>query len=287
MMMPAPIGALQRSNSRWLWLMADLSLDRADNLLPVIEFPAVDRNIVKLEIRSVGESLSPGTPYFPEIHRVIFNQLDMKLSHGSQAVEEWLLRFPCDDESSRPALNYWYLRFLDFFIIDPTQVPEGVDPRVWSEFRAAFRCERGPNGSNLMSAVARSELAAINAAREAAMSAIEAARAGPLSSYDLDLYARFGWNDHGLQKGLGSLELGARLMWFFRLWGAFSRYISHDGQAAIVALAREQDLEAWQAARSDAFLESAASVYGHDKEEFITNLLPMPGDPPQLELLCE
>lgn len=276
-----------RSDGRWLWLMADLSLDRARLVLPSIDFPNVDPGKVQNAVRSVGEALSPGAPYFRELHPIIVQNLHENLASDAHFVEEWLEHFPYDDESVRPAPSYWNTRFADFFIIDPAPSPNDVDPMVWAALGAAFR--REPVLPNLPRDLetAMAEATAATSVYTNAMTSIDLARRQPLSPYDLEVYTRFDWNDHGMQKGLGSFEVGARLTWLSRLWRAFAPLVSDEGARSIENLAHERDLESWQQARSDPSLEFEAKRYRVSKDDLLADVFPTPVPPPSLKLLTE
>lgn len=274
-----------RADAYWVWLIADVSLDRARDVLPAAGFPAVDIELVQNAIRSVDGSVSPERRYLLEIHPAMMRQFRRDLGDAADTVEEWLVGFPFCDEQSWPAPGYWASRFMDIFLMDPARSPQNVDPAVWSAMRSAFRMEPWTGAFNEALGADMRNVSSDTGRREVALSAIERARSEPLSEYDLSIYNRFGWNDHGSQKGLRSIEIGVRRSWVIALWRTFMPHVSHDGALAIEALAHERDLENWQAAKSDVSLDTFARDYRVSGETMLSDVFPEPKPPPSLQSL--
>lgn len=271
---------MNRSIKYWVWLLADLSLDRAAAVLPLIGFPTVDFLLFRRCLQALGPHLHP----FQENLDILFEEIrkcfTAKLGDGSDAVDAWLRTFPFADEESMPAANYWNSRFADILALDPAPAPSGIDAQIWEAVSAAYRGEKPKPGHSWT--VAFDRAASVIRQQRIVSRAIESARSDSLTSYDLDLYLRFGWNDHGTQKGLSSLEIGSRLSSVISFWRAVSEHIPAQ---EVEELAYRRDLQTWEAAANPASFIDDAQRYGVSPEQMASEIFPKPSPPPKLDAL--
>ncbi|MCB2261441.1 MAG: hypothetical protein LGR52_00605 [Candidatus Thiosymbion ectosymbiont of Robbea hypermnestra] len=272
---------MKRSPSYWLWLLADLSLDRAATILPLIDFPAVNHVLVQGCIDSVGEDLNPRQEDKERLIKEIRGCCYPELGEKAELVDTWLQTFPFTDEVFAPAPSYWNLRFLDLLGVDPAPAPNGVDTELWESFRAAFRGNKPDSGYPWTTAF--HDAACAMSKYDAVARAIEKARSARLTPHDLAIYMRFGWNDYGTQNGLASLEIGAQLSAVISFWRAVSEYVPAE---ALESLAYRRDMEAWEAVDPDEFVADAQR-YGVRPEQLAADLFPKPSPPPRLSTLLE
>lgn len=273
---------MNRPRKYWLWLLADLSLDRNAEVLPLIGFPQVDVVVFRHCLQILGARLDPLQENVKLLYQEVQNCLSENLGDRAKEVDKWLRTFPFSDEASIPAAYYWDSRFADLFALDPAPVPRGVEPLVWKAILSAYRGETS-NPGHLWTQVFN-EAADVMTQYRAVSSTIEAARRRSLTSYDLDLYLRFGWNDDGTQKGLASLEIGARLLSAIWFWRAISGNIpDHE----VEAIAYQRDMQTWEVAANPGAFSDDAKRYGVSPQEMAAEVFPKPSRPPALATLCK
>lgn len=272
---------MNRPADYWIWLLGDVSLDRALPVLSVIGFPTEHHRVLQQCIDSVGAQLRPGMADAKGLVNAIRQQLGTRLGDRRLAIEQWIQDFPFTSESEHAELFYWDYHFNDLLAVDIADPPPGVGEIAWRELIAAYR-GNAPIAGNM-----RAALGIAAAARKTVLAtndAIDKARAQPLSEHDLDIYMRFGWNDHGTKQGLSSLEIGARLDGVRQFWNAVAPYFPAE---EIEELAYQRDMSGWRLMANPAAFTADAQRYGVSPEQMAADLFPMPKRPPGLITLQE
>ncbi|CAO3415354.1 hypothetical protein [Azospirillum endophyticum] len=285
----------RRSDARWIWLLADLSLDRANAVIPCLGFPVGNCRAFQSLLRHYDRRLVPGGSFYQDIYPQLSQDLRGDFGPSAREIWRWLTAFPCDEEASRPAPAYWDKTFLDLLVVDPTPPPEPVNPQIWRCLGAALRMRMEPQTGASKAPLSvddalylkiSSDVSKINAGYTLASDSIDDARKQPLSKYDAGRYLTFGWNDHGVRKGLACLEHGIRMFWIISIWQEFSNFLSQDERRAIERLAHRRDRELWLAVREDpSILGPDVARYGVDRETMLNDLFPEPPPPPLDQLL--
>lgn len=263
-------------------MLADLSLDRAAAILPLVNFPPVNPSLVQSCIDEVGQDLKPGQENVEVLLKKIRIALYGRLGGAAHSVGTWLQTFAFADEVTMPALSYWDLRFADLMALSPAPVPSGVDATLWGALVAAYQGVKSEPGYPWTAAF--DTAASLMLERVAIARAIAKARGEPLTPHDLDIYMRFGWNDHGTQKGLTSLEMGSRLSSMISFWRQVSGHVPAE---EIEALAYQRDMELWEAAANPSLFAADAERYGVAAEQMAADMFPKPNSPPRLRTLLE
>lgn len=266
---------MNRSPSYWMWLLADLSLDRAASVLPLLEFPDGGHTALQRGIDAAAENVRPGGDSAGA--RLMMNHLRSELGDLSPAVEQWLTAFAFTDEASQPNLFYWDSRLQDLLEVDPPGQPAGLDEARWNALLKAYR---GVSPGNSYSWADDFALAARAMAKHHQVAiAVDVARKSSINSHDLAVYSRFGWNDYGTIRGLASLEIGSRLAAIKTFCAAVA---AHLPVGLFETIAHERDLENWAAASSAENLVATAAEYGVSVEQLKLDVLPKPISAPSL-----
>ena len=285
----------RRSDDRWIWLLADLSLDRAGPVIPWLGFPMNDCRVFQSLLRRYDEFLVPGGSFHRDLYPRFVQGLRDEFGSSARDIWRWLTSFPCDEDAVRPAPAYWDKTLQDLLVVDPAPPPEPVNPQTWRWLGTALRMRTepqtqmskgGPSADEALSVKVAAGISDVNRRYRLASEAIDAARRQPLSKYDAGRYLTFGWNDHGIRKGLACLEHGNRMSWIVTLWQEFSPRLSADERRAIERLAHQRDREIWLAVRDDpSILGPDAARYGVDRDRMLDDLFPEPPPPPPLDQL--
>lgn len=273
---------MKRSSAYWVWLLADVSLDRAAPVLPLVGFPAIQHDIVKRSIDSTGERLKPDTTELRALGQIVSDELRRELGDAGKSVENWLRSFCFTDEASRPDLFYWDSHFQDLLSVDPILAPEELNPQLWEALMGAYHGTK-PNAGYFL-AKAFSRAANVIVAKQTIISAIKKARESPLTEHDLSIYMRFGWNDDGVNQGLASLEIGARLSAVKFFWQAIEQHVP---AAALESIAHKRDIAMWEITAKPEQFSPDAQRYGVAPEQIAANIFPRPESPPKLSCLLE
>lgn len=284
---------MKRPLSHWIWLLTDLSLDRAAAVLPLLGFPARHHGAVQACIdawcltRSAAMHSAIPTSGLPES---IDAPLRVGLGGDREEVDAWLLRFPFTHDSIRPDLFYWMARLGDLLLHDPVDTLPGITPADWLALRNAYHAvppevEFGSSqcsnwfGALQHAATVRERLCAIDRA-------ISVARSHALSARDSHVYARMGWNDEGTQPGLASLQIGANVQATIDFWRAVHPVLPAQAVRELEAQAHARDLAEWRAAAKPEAFAADALRYGVTAERMAAEVLPLPKKPPALACLA-
>lgn len=272
---------MKRPPSYWAWLLADISLDRAARITPLLGLDDAGRLAVRRAVDQAGTALSPSAEDMPSVVDAIMHRV-VEL-HGGNAASTgtWFASFPFVQESDYPAYRYWDTHFLHLLASHgPVQV-EGIDPQIWSALKRAW--------AGLDPRSVDQTATSLKAAAESRIhyfevsAAIDAARAAPITQHDLELYLRFEWNDDG-SPGLASLDIGAGLQATREFWRHVSALVPEE---PIEAAARAYDLEVWEANADPLQFAEDAKRYGVTPEQMLADLHPRPEAPPRLADLLE
>lgn len=279
---------LQRSSTTWMWLLADLSLDRAADVLPLIGWKKPYIPPVQNAIRSLGEELKPNMPFSLDLRRELAAAMDSRLPRASvEEVISWMERFPCDDEKVLPGPSYWRRRLLDLFAEESSSIG-GVNDETLGSLKAAILRNRSFETSSSKAIERYTQAMTVNQKYERIKQAIDKARQAAFSNWDLDIYLRFEWNDFGDAKGLGSLELGVMNQWIALIWRCFSTGFSEEEKKILENFVYQRDVDNWNAVTLDKNAHRAdAAQYGVDLDDYIMTAFPEPAHPPALDGLLE
>lgn len=270
---------MKRPVTYWAWLLADVSLDRAATVLPLLGFPPGSHTGVQQCFDALGR-FDAAVATDSALLRLLDDHLRTALGDAAPDVERWLEAFPFTSETSHPELFYWSSRFDDLLLVDKAPPPDHVSPEAWNALLDAYQGHPLNAPAPLTSAL--SSAAAARAKLRAVNHAIDAARAQPLSPHDLDVYLRWGWNDDGTQQGLTSLQIGTRLDTTRQFWAAIAPYFPAD---AFLQLAYERDLAVWRRAADPAQFAKDAQKYGVPTEQMAADVFPRPEAPPSPDSL--
>ncbi len=272
---------MKRSPAYWIWLLADVSLERATSLLPLIGFPALDHAAVRRSIDLAGASLKPGAD-LNKLEEIISAGLRSELGGSGKLVETWLQSFPFTDQSSRPDLFYWDSHFQDLLGDEAAVKPEAMDTRMWKALLAAYQGIIPNSSEPWADAFAKAANVILN--QRMIRATLKNVRATPLTPHDLEIYMRFGWNDYGVNQGLSSLEIGARLSTAKFFWLAVAQYVPAE---ALESLAYKHDLALWEIAANPSEFLKDAERYGVTPEQMAADIFPKIELPPKLNCLLE
>jgi hypothetical protein len=273
---------MKRPDTYSIWLLADVSLDRAASILPLLGLDRPEHEVLQRCIDATAGMLTPGTDKFRLIADSILDNLSSEPVEERSHFANWLRDFCFTDEASRPDLHYWSRHLLDLLAVEPAPAPEGVEPEKWRALQAAYR-GRLP-APNLLWSDDFSRAAEITMAQRRVEKAFDEARAQPLSPHDLEVYLRFGWNDHGNVQGLASLEIGARLGSVREFWRAVTAQVP---AAALEKIAFERDMAIWRSAANLESFKRDAELYGVTPEQMAADIFPKPTLPPALNQMLE
>lgn len=273
---------MNRPPRYWIWLLADMSLDRAERPLSTLGFPTGAHQALQRSMADAESLLRPGSPDLATGSKRLQAGLRGQLGLLYPAVEAWLRTFPFTDELGHPALHYWDSRLFDLLQLDPEPELEGMNDDAWSDLLAAFR-GHPPKGLGPW-AGAFKDAAAGRRRLSNVLEAIGAAREQPLSDHDLPVYLRMGWNDHGNNPGLGSLEIGARLAATRDFWRSVR---PHVPQASLVRLAERRDRQGWEAASDPRQFAADAARLGCSPQVLAAEALPPPQPTPVLDAVLQ
>ena len=251
-------------------------------VLPVLGFPKEHHATVQRCIDSADKLMMPGTESSTDFTRVISEQMRVQLGEARHAVEHWLQSFPFTAESVHPELYYWSSRFDDMLSVDISPAPAGIDEDAWHALIEAYRGRKPARATSLDSALV--EAAQARRAVFDANDVIDSVRGQPLSRHDLDIYMRFGWNDHGTHQGLSSLQIGAKHAGTQRFWKAVAQ---HFPALPFETLAYERDMAAWNVAANPTAFAKDATRYGVSAEQMAADIFPKPEQPPPLSALLQ
>lgn len=273
---------MKRTSAYWIWLLADVSLERAASILPLIGFPAIEHAAVRRSIDLTGAGLKPDATDLKALGEIISSGLRSELGDFGKLVETWLQSFPFTDQTSRPDLFYWDLHFQNLLGGEPVAKPEIIDARIWNALLAAYQGIK-PNSSEPWT-IAFIEAADVILNHRMITATLKKIRATPLTDHDFEIYMRFGWNDYGVNQGLSSLEIGARLYTAKFFWLAVAKYIPAE---ALESLAYKHDFELWEIAANPSQFLKDAQRYGITPEQMAADIFPKPQLPPKLKCLLE
>jgi hypothetical protein len=268
---------MTRSPSYWVWLLADLSLNRAIALLTHLNFPKVNTESLSKALGEAYPWLSPDLENHQAFAEALRLGLSRHLGSDAEPVKQWLSAFPFSSDSDAPALYYWDNRFSDFLYFDPVPAPKGIDKSLWSAFTAAYQgkppCVSEPWSLDLQIA------ATIMTKHRDFLKELDRARAAPLTEKDRELYLRFGWNEEGSRNGLAALEIGARFRALQAFWLHCNRHIP---EMPLIELAAQKDLESWERVSNPNSFTNEAIKLGTSPQELAETMFPKPPPPPKL-----
>jgi len=273
---------MKRTSAYWIWLLADVSLERAISILPLIGFPAIEHAAVRRSIDLTGAGLKPDATDLKALGEIISAGLRSELGDFGKLVETWLQSFPFTDQTSRPDLFYWDLHFQDLLGDASAVKPEAMDTQMWEALLDAYQGIK-PNSSEPW-AVAFTEATDVILNHKMITATLKKIRATPLTAHDLEIYMRFGWNDYGINQGLSSLEIGARLFTAKFFWLAVGQYVPAD---VLESLAYKHDLTLWEIAANPSQFLKDAQRYGVTPEQMAADIFQKPQLPPKLNYLLE
>jgi hypothetical protein len=273
---------MKRTTAYWIWLLADVSLERAASILPLIGFPDVEHAAVRRSIDLTGVGLKPDATDLKALGKIISAGLRSELGDFGKLVETWLQSFPFTDQTSRPDLLYWESHFQNLLGDEPAVKPETMDTQRWKALLAAYQGIKSNSSEPWAGAFA--EAAEVILKQRMIRTALKKARAIPLSTHDLEIYMRFGWNDYGVNQGLSSLEIGARLSTAKFFWQAVAQYVPAE---ILESLAYKHDLASWEIAANPSQFLKDAQRYGVTPEQMAVDIFPKPKSPPKLNCLLE
>lgn len=279
-----------RSSTTWMWLLADLSLDRTIDVLPLVGWHKPNILPTQSAIRSLGEWLEANARFSPELRRTLVAALAAQLPESAvDEVVSWMERFPCDGENVLPGPSYWRRRMLDLFGGNSSSFSiGGVNDETLRSLKAAIVRSKSFESSTPEAIERYAQAMSVNQRYDKIKQAIDKARQTTLSKYDLDIYLRFRWNDFGDAKGLGSLELGVMNQWIAYIWRCFSTGFSKEEKKVFEDFMHQRDLDNWNAVIVDKNAHRAdAAQYGVELDDYITTAFPKPDPPPPLDDLLE
>jgi hypothetical protein len=271
---------MKRPPSYWAWLLADLALDRAVAITPLLGLDEAGR----LAVRRAVDQARPALSFTAENTSVVVDGIMRRvvdlLGGDAARTGAWFAGFPFVHDADYPAYRYWETHFLHLLAPHgPTRV-EGVDLGTWTALKRAWAGlpprDMDPTATPLKAAAdARLHYFEVSAA-------IDAARSMPITEHDLGLYLRFEWNDAG-SPGLASLDIGAGLEATREFWRSVSPLVPTE---PIEAAAHAYDLEIWRANQDPMQFAEDAKRYGVTPEQMLNDMHPRPEAPPALaELL--
>ncbi len=264
----------------WIKLLVDVSLDRAQPVLPMIGFPAGDHLSLQKAIDDCRNQIAVSALGDDSMPLVIAHQLNSRLKQAARPVLDWLLRFPYSDDENQPAVHYWSNRFMDYFGLTSDERPTSLDAKLWQDLIDAFRGVSPDESAPWYSAL--SQAAETRRRYKAFIRAVDNEREKKLSAHDLKVYVEMGWNDEGMNQGLSSLEVGADLGTVRDFWRAIAPAVP---EADLIDLAAKRDLENWREASKPEHFFSYAQRYGRPPEAIAAEMFPRPGPPPSLSSL--
>ncbi|MGN6526037.1 MAG: hypothetical protein ACTHL8_06580 [Burkholderiaceae bacterium] len=272
---------MKRPASYWAWLLADLSLDRAARITPLLGLDERGRLAVRRAVDQTGPALSFAAENTSAVVDGIMRRVVDLLGPDATRTGAWFADFPFVHDGDYPAYRYWDTRFLHLLAPHGPDRVEGVDLEIWTALKrawAGFQPRTMDPTAKPLKAAADARLRYFEVS-----AAIDAERAAPISEHDLELYLRFEWNDAG-SPGLASLDIGAGLDATREFWGHVSALVSAE---PIEAAAHAYDLEMWKANHDPLQFVDDAKRYGVTPEQMLADMHPMPKAPPPLAELLD
>lgn len=272
---------MKRPPHYWTWLLADLSLDRAAPITPMLGLSDTGR----LAVRRAFDRMSGTLTSIRASTLAAVNELmrDAAASLGSEAhaTAAWFASFPFVHSGDYPAFQYWETRFLQLLAPRGPARIDGLDTEIWMALKRAWD-GIPPRGIDA-TAVPLKAAADARVRHFSISEAIDAVRAEPMSEHDLELYLRFEWNDAG-SPGLASLDIGAGAEATRDFWRHVSVLVPAE---PIEAAAEAYDLEIWKANHDPQQFADDAKRYGVTPEQMLADMHPRPKAPPPLADLLE
>lgn len=270
---------MQRDDRAWTAVMAEVGLDRAQQLLRLLNpalFGSVD---LAAALRASGELPVPETQFRTELQP----RMRSTLGALADAVFDWLASLPFGGGAERPAADFWWLMWLDLQGEDAPTFETSRSRDRWNQFVSAWRGRLGSGSS-------ASWLKTVNDDAHFSKEfrvAVAVQRRLAFTPHDRALYARFGWNDAGDMRGLASLTQAVTLERTRRAWRAAAPYFDAGDQQAIEAAAhrvtRGEVEAAWGAAQQN--LDDDCARYGVTPEQLQADLYSTPKSPPPLSAI--
>lgn len=272
---------MKRPPSYWAWLLADLALDRAVPITPLLGLDEAGRLAVRRAVDQAGPALSLAAENTSVVVDGIMRRVVDLLGPDAARTGAWFANFPFVHDADYPAYRYWETRFLHLLAPHGPADVEGVDLEIWTALKRAWAGLPPRN----MDSTATPLLAAANARLRyfEVSAAIDAVRAAPISQHDLELYLRFEWNDAG-SPGLASLDIGAGAEATREFWRHVTALVPAQ---PIEAAAHAYDLETWKANHDPLQFAEEAKRYGVTPEQMLADMHPKPEAPPPLAELLE